>query len=170
MISQTVLTRLQHHLPSPLHPLTVPTFEGVVLGRRPHLLQHIYQHFPHHHLPMQYLLIRYLHLETHLHPLTRIRRGTRLNPAQQGSKWMTSLRVKSRGIDLPPASYPLRHRFGRIERGLMGIDWSRSHWRTRRKGLPLVHHLPQRTKQRGLERGAGRSRRPQQCPGDCRQS
>ena len=46
----------------------------------------------------------------------------------------------------------------------MGVSRSRSQWRTRRKGFPLVHHLPQRTKQRGLERGAGRSRQPQQCP------
>ena len=162
MISWTVLTRLQHHLPSPLHPLTVPTLEGVVLGRRPHLPQHVHQHFPYHHFPMQHLLICYLHLETHSYPLTGIGRGARLNPAQQGSKWTTPLRVESRGVNLPLANYPLRHRFGRIERGLMGIGWSRSHWRprTRRKSLPLVHHFPQRTKQRGVEGWPGRSCRP----------
>ena len=49
----------------------------------------------------------------------------------------------------------------------MGIGRCWSHWRTRREGLPLVHHLPQRTKQRRLERGAGKSRRPRQCPEGC---
>ena len=168
MISRTILTRLQHHLPSPLHPLTIPTLKGIVLGRRPHLPQHIHQHFPHHRFPMQHLLIHYLHLEMHLYPLTGIRRGAQLDPAQQGSKWTTSLRVKSRGVNLPPASYPLRCRFGRIERGLMGISQSWSHRRTQRESLPLVHHLPQRTKQRGVEGGPGRSHRPRQCPENCR--
>ena len=50
----------------------------------------------------------------------------------------------------------------------MGMSWSRSHRRTWREGFPLVHHLPQRTKQRGLERGTGRSHRPRQCPEGCR--
>ena len=167
MISRTVLTWLQHYLPSPLHPLTVLTLEGIVLGRRPHLPQHIHQYSPHHLLPMQHLLIRYLHLEMHPYPLMGIRRGTRLDPAQQGSKWTTSLRVESRGINLLPASYPLRRRFGRIERGFMGISWGQSHWRTRRKSLPLVHHLPQRTKQRRMEGGARRSCQPRQCPEGC---
>ena len=164
MISRTVLTRLQHHLPSPLHPLTVPALEGVMLGRRPHLPQHIHQYFPHHHLPVQNLLIRYLHLKTHPNPLAGIGRGAGLNPAQQGSKWTSSLRVESRGVYLPPANCPLRRRSGRIERGLMGVSRSWSHGRTRRESLPLVHHLPQRMKQRRMESGAGKSCRSQQCP------
>ena len=164
MIGRTVLTWLQHHLSSPLHPLTVPTVKGVMLGRRPHLPQHIHQHFPHHLLPMQHFLIHYLHLKAHSNPLARIRRGARLDPAQQGSKWTMSLRVEPRGVHLPPVDCSLRRRSGRIERGLMGVSRSRSHWRTRREGFPLAHHLPQRTKQRGLERGAGRSRWPRQCP------
>ena len=146
MISRTVLTRLQHHLPPPLHPLTVPTFEGIVLGRRPHLPQHICQHLPHHLLPMQHLLICHLHLKTHPNLLTGIGRGTRLNPAQQGSKGTTTLRVKSRGIDLLPAGYPLMCRSGRIEKGSMGMSRGRCHWRTWRKSLPLVHQFSQRSK------------------------
>ena len=164
MIGRTVLTRLQHHLTSPLHPLTVPTLKSIMLGRRPHLPQHIHQHLPHHRFPMQHFLIRYLHLETHPHPLTRIGGSARLNPAQQGSKWTTTLRVKSRSVHLPPAGYSLRRRSGRIERGLMGVSRSRSHWRARRESLPLVHHLPQRTKQGGMKGGPGKSRRSQQRP------
>ena len=160
MISWVVLTRLQHHLPSPLHPLTIPTLKGVVLGRRPHLLQHIHQNFSHHLLPVQNLLIHHLHLKTHPNPLTGIGRGARLNPAQQGSKRTRTLRVESRGVNLPPADCPLRSRSGRIERGLMGMSWGRCHRRTQRKSLPLVHQFPQRLKQRGLEGWAGRSRRP----------
>ena len=38
----------------------------------PHLLQHTHQDFPHHLLPMQNLLICYLHLKTHSNPLTGI--------------------------------------------------------------------------------------------------
>ena len=163
-MSRTVLTWLQHHLSLPLHPLTVLAIEGVMLGRRPHLPQHIHQHFPHHLLPMQHLLICHLHLKAHSNSLTRVRRSAQLNPAQQGSKGTPSLRVESRGVYLPPANCPLRRRSGRIERGLMGVSRSWSHRRTRREGFPLVHHLPQRTKQRRLERGAGRSRQPRQCP------
>ena len=46
----------------------------------------------------------------------------------------------------------------------MGVSGSRSHWGTRRESLPLVHQFPQRTKQRRMESGAGRSRWSRQRP------